>query len=202
MLPTIQNYRISTANVTFRAVKGKKIFFSTEDLSSLNDRQAEAYSEIILMTDRILQGILSKIRTHITWIYTLAESVALLDVLVCFANFVTVNDGYTRPILSPDGPIAVKNGRHPVLESAQTISCVPNSVCLDELNRFMLIVGPNGVSLSLTHYLSLSLMYMSLSPLSHSLNLSLLSLSCSYRLSLSPYSLASQLSSVKLRSSP
>ena len=54
------------------------------------------------------------------FIYQLNDSVALLDLLVSFATYVTLNDAVCRPNFSDArGPIAIREGRHPILDQIQ-----------------------------------------------------------------------------------
>ena len=54
---------------------------------------------------------------------------------------VTVNNSFVRPEFSPDGPIVVIQGRHPVLESSQDFHFVPNDA---NFFRCLMVTGPNG----------------------------------------------------------
>ena len=52
--------------------------------------------------------------------------------------------GYTMPSVSDNGPIIIKEGRHPVLERVLPPgSFVPNDLLLDDKQRLLIITGPN-----------------------------------------------------------
>lgn len=72
-----------------------------------------------------------------------AGAIAMLDVILSFA-LVAYENGYTRPVMSEDGIIALNESRHPVVEKAMKDGFVPNDVYLDmRNNNLLLITGPN-----------------------------------------------------------
>jgi DNA mismatch repair protein MutS len=73
-----------------------------------------------------------------------ARSIALLDVTASLAETARLY-GYTRPSVTDDFRIAIRDGRHPVLDQNLTEEkFVPNDCLLDDQeNRLMLVTGPN-----------------------------------------------------------
>jgi DNA mismatch repair protein MutS len=72
-----------------------------------------------------------------------AQAVAAIDVLCSFAESAVVNK-YSKPIVDESDSIAIKDGRHPVVERVLRGSFVPNDVHLDtNLNRLIILTGPN-----------------------------------------------------------
>jgi len=73
-----------------------------------------------------------------------ADAAAQLDVLAAFAEVARLR-GHCRPEVGDEGVLDVRDGRHPVLESAEGGKrFVPNDVQLDPATRqVMLITGPN-----------------------------------------------------------
>lgn len=73
-----------------------------------------------------------------------ARAVAKLDFLQSLAN-VAYKNNYTKPIITNDGIISIKNGRHPVVEKMLTDSLfVPNDTLLNlSSDNFAIITGPN-----------------------------------------------------------
>ncbi len=104
---------------------GKTVLCSTDDLISLDDRRAEAFTEILLMTGELIHDCLHQIQAHAHDIIGIAECVSFLDLLRGFADFVTLHDGMVRPLLRLDGPLAIKAGRHPVKEHLSESLFVP-----------------------------------------------------------------------------
>eukprot|EP00474_Spongospora_subterranea_P004223 CRZ04681.1 hypothetical protein [Spongospora subterranea] len=127
-----------------RSRQGKRITFSTANLISLDDRRTESLGDVLLLTERCLQELSSSIRMHLPWLLNVTESIAVLDLLVNFANLVTQHDSYIRPILTKDGPIAISKGRHPVKEAACAYGFTPNDIYLNETSKLQVVTGPNG----------------------------------------------------------
>jgi DNA mismatch repair protein MutS len=72
------------------------------------------------------------------------RSIAVLDVVASLAETARLY-GYARPVISDDVRIAIRDGRHPVLDQNLTEEkFVPNDCLLDGAeNRLMLVTGPN-----------------------------------------------------------
>jgi DNA mismatch repair protein MutS len=76
-------------------------------------------------------------------IQKLAGILAELDVLSSFADL-AVERNYSRPEMTRDGVLVIRNGRHPVVEVVLGGSFVPNDLRIDsDLERFLIITGPN-----------------------------------------------------------
>jgi DNA mismatch repair protein MSH4 len=116
-------------NVFIQVMKKKNsLHCSTENLISFNFKIKELLEEIFLLTEkysllsfeffRILQDLLKFIRERIPSLYKISESISILDLLLSFATLVTISNtgDYVRPEFTEDGPIAIKNGRDPVME--------------------------------------------------------------------------------------
>jgi DNA mismatch repair ATPase MutS len=126
-------------------VKARRVYCSTEELVSLNDKQADAFAEINSMTERVLEGLLACVRKHAAWLHDVSEGVALVDMLLAFANHVSLSDGYCRPLFRAGAgePLALKNARHPLLEAIKKDELVPNDCFLHRGGAFQVITGPN-----------------------------------------------------------
>ncbi len=55
----------------------------------------------------------------------------------------SVNEGFVKPDFTKDGPIAVKAGRHPVVQ-AMNPDFVPNSTFLNPMASLQILTGPNN----------------------------------------------------------
>ncbi|AKB35043.1 DNA mismatch repair protein MutS [Methanosarcina siciliae C2J] len=72
-----------------------------------------------------------------------AERIGTLDVLASLAE-AAENNNYTRPQLTEDCKILIRDGRHPVVESTVSGGFVPNDTEMDcKENQFLLVTGPN-----------------------------------------------------------
>ena len=107
-----------------------KILGADERLKTLE------YEEFLNLRETVLE--------HLEAIQQTAAALAEIDVLAGFAETARLFD-YCRPFLNDSQNLIIKNGRHPVLD--QNIGeekFVANDTEMDpELNRFMLITGPN-----------------------------------------------------------
>lgn len=127
-----------------RVKSGKKFSCSTETLISLEERRKDAFSSIIIQTGRVIEQLLIEVRNNISWMHRVSESIALLDLLLSFSHYVTLNEETVRPQFSSEGPIAVMNGRHPMLEKICVPAFIPNDVFLSNAYCLQILTGPNA----------------------------------------------------------
>ncbi len=65
-----------------------------------------------------------------------------LDVILAF-TVVSENYNFSKPKITEDRNIYIKNGRHPVIEVVSKNEYVPNDVIMNEQTNILLITGPN-----------------------------------------------------------
>lgn len=83
------------------------------------------------------------VESHIRRLQYTAAAIAQLDVCCSLAEAASLY-GYVRPEVTGDGPIIIKEGRHPVLERVLPPGrFVPNDLVLDEAQRVLIVTGPN-----------------------------------------------------------
>ncbi|XP_039597804.1 mutS protein homolog 4 [Polypterus senegalus] len=114
--------------------------FTTIDLIKLNDRCDEALKEIFHMSYVVVCQLLSLVHEHVHCLYKLSDTVSMLDMLLSLAHACTVSD-YVRPEFTDT--LAIKEGRHPILERISSQQPVSNSTYIFEGSNFTLITGPN-----------------------------------------------------------
>ncbi|XP_071961365.1 mutS protein homolog 4-like [Antedon mediterranea] len=114
--------------------------FTTSDLIKLNDRIRESLNEIYLMTNIVLSELINDIREQIGCLYQLTECVSMLDMLTSFAHLCTLG-GYVRPDFTDT--LAIKNGRHPILNRIASEQPVANNTYASAESNFIVITGPN-----------------------------------------------------------
>ncbi|KAJ1417315.1 muts domain V-domain-containing protein, partial [Ochromonadaceae sp. CCMP2298] len=122
---------------------------STEEFNSLSDRANEAITQALSLTHELIQALLADLRTNIDCLFTLTDSVAMLDMLSSFADLVALSPHpFTRPVMTPEGPIVIKAGRHPVVSTIAThqlaSSFISNDLFLSPLENMHIVTGPNG----------------------------------------------------------
>ncbi|XP_071353932.1 mutS protein homolog 4 isoform X3 [Trachinotus anak] len=114
--------------------------FTTADLMKMNDRCDEALREIFHMSYVVICQLLSTIHEHIHCLYKLSDAVSMLDMLLSLANACTISD-YVRPEFTDT--LAIKQGRHPILERIAGQQPVSNNSYISEGSNFVIITGPN-----------------------------------------------------------
>ncbi|KAF3844835.1 hypothetical protein F7725_007998 [Dissostichus mawsoni] len=113
--------------------------FTIADLMKMNDRCDEALrrSSICPM---VTSQLLSTVHEHIHCLYKLSDAVSMLDMLLSLANACTISD-YVRPEFTDT--LAIKQGRHPILERIVGQQPVSNNSYISEGSNFVIITGPN-----------------------------------------------------------
>ena len=118
-------------------------FFTPElkEYESLILNAQERMSE--LETD-LFHRVCQQVAAASEHILTMASALANLDVFSSLAE-VAVHYSYTRPTLTTDNEITIKQGRHPVVERALTdTTFVPNDVFLsNDDSQLIILTGPN-----------------------------------------------------------
>ncbi|KAG0750228.1 hypothetical protein G6F57_002285 [Rhizopus arrhizus] len=118
--------------------KRKVLQFTTLELK--NSRMNESLAEVYLMSDKTISELLQLFRENINFLYKASEAIAILDMLASFAsNRLSYN--YIRPDFS--GTLAIKSGRHPILDHILTFPLVPNDTFASLSSSFQIITGPN-----------------------------------------------------------
>ncbi|KIO30888.1 hypothetical protein M407DRAFT_221987 [Tulasnella calospora MUT 4182] len=117
--------------------KGAKWKFTTLELKKRNSRMKDSLDETLLMSDRIIQGLVGEIIGDVGALYKASEAITLLDMLWSFAHVSILRPEFT-------GTLAIKGGRHPVLEKVLDVGVfVPNDAYICDASTFQLIHGPN-----------------------------------------------------------
>ncbi|KAG2023704.1 DNA mismatch repair protein MSH2, variant 3 [Coprinopsis cinerea AmutBmut pab1-1] len=125
-------------NVTSK--KGKYMF-SCMELKKMNARLKDALDETLLLSDKIIQDLAAQIVHHVGALYKASEAIALVDMLWSFAH-TSIIKNYIRPEFT--GTLAIKSGRHPILETVQAAgTVVANDFYCDASSSFQIIQGPN-----------------------------------------------------------
>lgn len=120
--------------------KNKKVECSTLDLRKRSQKISDSHTEVLLMSDKAIQDLITEIRVYMSVLFKVSESIAMLDVLSAFAHNVTLHD-YTRPRITQT--LGIKAGRHPIREKVQSTPFIPNDVFATQQSRFQIITGCN-----------------------------------------------------------
>ncbi|HEU4709284.1 MAG TPA: DNA mismatch repair protein MutS, partial [Methylophilaceae bacterium] len=115
--------------------------YITPELKAFEDKVLSANERALAREKLLYDEVLDKLGKHINQLQVNAAAVAQLDVLCCFAERAeTLN--YVMPEFTQEPGIAIKDGRHPVVEQlAQPF--IANDVTLSPYRQLLLITGPN-----------------------------------------------------------
>lgn len=118
--------------------------YTIEELKELEEKILGSEDKALKLEAELYEKIKSVLSDNINKLKTISSAVALLDVIVSFAE-VSKTNRYVRPeIIESSKPLVIKDGRHPVVEAISKERFIPNDTLLDESeNRTMIITGPN-----------------------------------------------------------
>ena len=118
--------------------------YITQELKDLESRVLGAKERDVQLEYELFTEIRSKVAEQLSRIQRTAHAVAKLDVLCSLAQAAAENN-YSRPDVTPDTVLDIKEGRHPVVElMLDGAPFVPNDTLLDcGENRVAIITGPN-----------------------------------------------------------
>ncbi|MBQ3284972.1 MAG: DNA mismatch repair protein MutS [Ruminococcus sp.] len=118
--------------------------FITPELKELESRILGAKERSVAIEYELFNSVREQVALNLDRIERTAKAIATLDVLVSLAN-VAADNRYTRPEVTQNSIIRLKDSRHPVVETLLSDAMfVPNDVLLDNIdNRIAIITGPN-----------------------------------------------------------
>ncbi len=99
----------------------------------------------IYMHKRIHQELVGSLRKDIGLLLTISDVISLLDMLLSFAQTVSMSDKYTRPEFKANGPLAIREGSHPMASmycaDIDGQGFVPNNTFLGNPCRCCILTG-------------------------------------------------------------
>ena len=118
--------------------------FITPELKELEDSIATAQERRLELEYELFLQVRAQLVAHNQRLLAVADLLAQIDVLACFAELAH-RHRYCRPTITSDRAITITEGRHPVIErSLEPGRFVPNDVHLDqEQHEILIITGPN-----------------------------------------------------------
>jgi DNA mismatch repair protein MSH4 len=125
--------------INLNIFKGR-VKFTTMDLLKLNQRLHECCTEISVISDGVLNNLNADIKSNIRYLYSISGSIALLDFLISLAYYSISFPAMSKPEFTDT--LAVKDSRHPILDSI-TERLIPNNIFCYESCNFQLITSPN-----------------------------------------------------------
>jgi len=116
--------------------------FITPELKDFEQKVLSAEDRILSLELEIYQSLLDKLKEYKREIFSTAESIAILDVLLSFAKLAVERD-YRKPEITEESILYIEQGRHPVVEVFENENFVPNDTKLTSEKRIAIITGPN-----------------------------------------------------------
>jgi len=104
--------------------------YITPELKERESRILTAQDELNKLEFEVFQQLRQEVSEQAQVIRQVAQAIAAVDVLCCFAE-VAIYQGYCRPQITTDRQIVIEDGRHPVVEQSLPAGFfVPNSTTL------------------------------------------------------------------------
>lgn len=120
--------------------------YVTEELERIGLEIESAAERERKLNAEIYQDFLEKAQIYVDRLLELARAIGYLDALISLGEVAYIY-GWTRPELTNEKIIYIKNGRHPSLEvllqRESDERFIPNSLEIDEDNFMWIITGPN-----------------------------------------------------------
>jgi DNA mismatch repair protein MutS len=117
--------------------------YITPDLKEYESLILNAQEQLLEIESRIFREVSDQIAAAALRLLATARALAELDVYISLAE-VALRHRYVRPALDEEHVIAIKNGRHPVVElTLRDEPFVPNDVYLSAEEEILVITGPN-----------------------------------------------------------
>ncbi len=119
--------------------------YITPELKEYEEKIMGAEDKILELELKIYQALLNELQDYLAPIQTNGNTLAILDCLLCFANN-ALRFNYKRPQLHEGNELALKGGRHPVIERNLPVSetYITNDIELNKsLQQIIILTGPN-----------------------------------------------------------
>jgi len=117
--------------------------YITDTLKQYEDEVLTAADRAIELEQRLFEELRAEVASHLQALQRVADALALLDVATALAEL-AVERRYVRPVLTGDGVLRIRDGRHPVLDQTMAPGFVPNDTLLGgDAERLAIITGPN-----------------------------------------------------------
>ena len=116
--------------------------YITEELKEFENKIQNAEEKIKEIEKEIFEEIRKKVAFYADEIKRLSEFIKEVDLSYAFSK-IAGERNYTKPEITEEDVIIIKDGRHPVMELIQNEVFVPNDTLFDENTRVYIITGPN-----------------------------------------------------------
>ena len=119
--------------------------YITQELKELEVKILGAEEKILALETQLFNDLVLGLIDFIPDVQINAQRVAQLDILLSFLNFLK-RYRYSKPQISEDYELTIKDGRHPVIEQQLAVGeeYIANDIYLDrDQQQIIMITGPN-----------------------------------------------------------
>jgi len=117
--------------------------YISPELKEFEHKILTAEDKIAFLENKLFQELRQEIAQFAESIRQAAQWIAEIDVYLALAE-IAREHGYTRPIVDTSDLLKIEDGRHSVIEaSLEKETFIPNDVSFNELERLLVITGPN-----------------------------------------------------------
>ena len=119
------------------------VFIEPFDLVEFNNKCATMRLREEAEIKRILSNLTEIVREHINYYQEAVEKIKEIDTYYAIASF-SEQEGFSAPVFSEKTYLSIRGGFHPLLSlSLGKTNVVPFDIKLGDLNRILLVSGPN-----------------------------------------------------------
>jgi len=117
--------------------------FTLSELIEFEGGLREARSRVLSRESEILEILRLEVLKHRELIHAISDFIGRVDALLSFFEIARQRQYVLPDLVSPEDPLVLKNGRHPVLEARmEPGSFMPNDTLLSS-GDFVILTGPN-----------------------------------------------------------
>jgi len=116
--------------------------YITPELKEFEDKVLSANEKALAREKELYQQLLEQLNQQLSPLQQTAKAMAEIDVLVTLSKQ-AVDLNLSRPILSDEIGIKIKQGRHLTVEAVSQEAFIANDVAFNEQRKLQIITGPN-----------------------------------------------------------
>ncbi|MFO8154780.1 MAG: DNA mismatch repair protein MutS [Pseudomonadota bacterium] len=116
--------------------------YVTDELKDFETRVLSARDRALARERTLYEELLDTLNTELAPLQASAEAIATLDALADLAERAEALD-WRAPLFSDEPGLTIKEGRHPVVEQAQSEPFIANDLDLHPERRLLVVTGPN-----------------------------------------------------------
>ncbi|MGB5776963.1 MAG: DNA mismatch repair protein MutS, partial [Sedimenticolaceae bacterium] len=124
-----------------QTLKGAERFI-TPELKAFEDKVLSARERALQREKALYDELLDALMAPLGELQQTADGIAQLDVLSCFADRATRLD-LCRPTFRDAPGLAIRAGRHPVVEQVSDAPFIANDLVMDHQRNILIVTGPN-----------------------------------------------------------